>query len=96
MTLQSSSSHTTPPQGLPVEPVPPDAGMTGSSSPSAVREAEAQLILRHTHLKEALPQLEYDAKDYADRLRTAKVEMEQIVRLLRAHERLKNPIRRKK
>jgi hypothetical protein len=66
------------------------------SSLSAVREAEAQLILRHTHLKEQLPGAVKIATAEAERVRAMKAELAAIERLLRAHKRLREPVRRKR
>lgn len=96
MTSPSHLPDTQPPlpDGSASEPTSP--AVAGADSPSAVREAEAQLILRHTHLKEALPKLEVYAAKAASDLRLAKKEMADIVRLLAAHKRLREPVRRKK
>ena len=80
-----------------VNPPISDSGAAGApSSPSAVREAEAQLILRHTRLTGMLPGLELASKKAAAEFRNAKAEMVDIVRILRAHERLKSPRKRTK
>jgi hypothetical protein len=64
-------------------------------SPSAVREAEAQLILRFTHLQEKLPKTTAQAAIWAGYVRSMKAEMAEIERLLRAHKRLREPIKRR-
>jgi hypothetical protein len=81
-------------ESAPIQPHQTEDG--ADSSPSAVREAEAQLILRHTHLKEGLARRQQMAIEFAAALRADKTEMAEIERLLRAHKRLREPIRRKK
>jgi hypothetical protein len=80
-------------QGPSVQPDPPDTGKT-DGSPSAVRAAEVALIGRHTHLKAALPALEAGAARSQSELRAAKAEILDIVRLLAAHKRLREPRKR--
>lgn len=92
---------TLPDPATPLSPVPDvpleDAENSGAgSSPSAVASAEAALILQFTHLQESLPALELWAKESLKRLRDAKAEMADIERLLRAHKRLREPVKRKR
>ena len=100
MTTRPSPLLETP--SIPLSEPPADEPMvhavteTGGSSPSAVRAAEAALILRHTHLKDALPKLEAAATKAKMELSSAKAEMGDIVRLLAAHKRLREPVRRKR
>lgn len=77
---------------LSTEPSEPQSDSDGS--PSAIREAEAQLTLRWTHLKEGLPREEALVRASIVHLREHKAEMVEIERLLKAHKRLKNPVRR--
>ena len=65
-------------------------------SPSAVHEAEKRLTLRWTELKEQLPKHQEMTRYYAALAADAKREMESIRRLLAAHNRLREPIRRKR
>lgn len=84
------------PLSEPVPDVPLEDAENGAGSPSAVASAEAALILQFTHLQESVPALELWAKESLKRLRDAKAEMEDIERLLRAHKRLREPVRRKR
>jgi len=68
----------------------------GTDSPSAVREHEIALTLRLTQINQSLPGWERDVKDALAHIREMKAERTEIERLLRAHKRLREPIRRKK
>jgi hypothetical protein len=65
-------------------------------SPSAVEHVEEMLTVEWAKLSEALPALQLWAAESARRVRDTKAEMERVRRLLAAHKRLKNPIRRRK
>ncbi len=76
------------PGGGQQKPNPPSGS---GESPNAVAEAEKALILRHTHLKESLPEHVATAAMFAARVKAEKAEMVEIERLLRAHKRLREP-----
>src|ERR1700747_567279 len=76
-------------------PQPSVQSAVEAGSPSAVREHEIALTERWAHLKEEYPkalQAENDAVNYR---RAIAKEMGEIKRLLAAHKRLREPIRRK-
>ena len=94
--LARDLSPTVPPLNEPSTEVPVDAGVKVDGSPSAVASAESALILRFTALQKALPSLQEDAVIMAEKVSATKREMVEIERLLRAHKRLREPIRRKR
>lgn len=87
----------TPPTSEPAPEVPQGAAANGAdSSPSAVASAEAALILRHTHLMEQYPKAKLAEEAALAERRAMGAEMVEIERLLRAHKRLREPVRRKR
>jgi hypothetical protein len=86
----------TPTLNEPASSPQPETVSDAGSTPSAVRQHELDLIARHTKLVGLLPGYTISARKAAEQLRAAKVEMAEIVRLLRAHKRLREPIRRKR
>ena len=89
-------SETQPPSiGRPPEEPAVQLAPEADGSPSAVREAEARLILRHTHLSEEYPKALLAEQDALRKRKAIASEMDEIRRLLAAHKRIKNPVRRK-
>jgi hypothetical protein len=98
MTTPQSHSETPNPlsEEASVQPTSPAETAGAPSSPSAVHEAEKRLTLRWTELKEQLPKHQEMARSYAAEATAAKGEMEAIRRLLAAHRRLREPVKRKR
>jgi hypothetical protein len=71
-------------------PGTPDAPAT----PLSLEQTNEALILRHTHLKERLPQLIDSASKATAELRSVKGELDRIERTLKAYARIRNPRRR--
>lgn len=80
---------------LPSEPSVPLVQSETDGSSSAVEQQEIALRLRHAHLSDALPGLKAAEARAIEERRTAVAEMAVIVRLLKAHERLKAPRKRR-
>lgn len=83
-----------PRQGFPTNsvtaPPQPDAG-----SPTSVREHEQALTVRWAHLSEALPPAVGELVLARERVASIKAEMESIRRLLVAHQRIREPRRKR-
>ena len=92
----AEASGSLPPLGPGVDVPAADEASGSPTSASAVALHESQLILRHTKLTELLPGAERDAKYAVAYVKEIKGELADIERLLRAHKRLREPVRRKR
>ena len=90
-TIETPDSLLEPSVSEPAVQLAPDGG-----SPSEVERQEIALRLRHAHLAEQIPILKAAEKRAIEDRKVAEAEQVQILRLLRLHERIKAPIRRRR
>jgi hypothetical protein len=89
----------TPPSEPPAKPHTPDGvtgGSSGASTPSAVRQHEIDMTLLLTKINQELPDALTALQKAKDHVRNLKLEKAGAERLLAAHRRLREPVRRKK